>query len=176
MAERVGFTWDGTRIAEQESYGSDGRVHVVTWDYEPNTWRAAAQTQMCAMARSGLRVLVRCPTAHIGGRTPAPGMANWRPPPQVRQEHHNLSSGPRFTWNPMVGCSEISPGCGLPRFDGDAPGGCYAIRMAARLQKLSSYAGTVRRSESGQDQTGTVNAVPERPRQPLAWRTRRWCS
>jgi len=75
------------------------------------------------------------------------------------------------TWNPMVGCSKISPGCGLPRFDGDRPGGCYAIRMAARLQKLPSYTGTVHRTESGQDWTGTVNAVPERLRQPLSWRT-----
>nr|WP_223297408.1 DUF6531 domain-containing protein [Catenulispora acidiphila] len=43
VVERVGFTWDGTRLAEQESRGFDGRVDVLTWDYEPNTWRAAAQ-------------------------------------------------------------------------------------------------------------------------------------
>jgi protein gp37 len=34
-------------------------------------------------------------------------------------------------WNPVTGCDKISPGCGLPRFDGDATGGCYA-RPGAR--------------------------------------------
>jgi RHS repeat-associated protein len=45
VAERICFTWDGTRVAEQESLTSNGRVDVLTWDYEPNTWRAAAQRQ-----------------------------------------------------------------------------------------------------------------------------------
>jgi protein gp37 len=75
------------------------------------------------------------------------------------------------TWNPVVGCSKISPGCGLPRFEGDRSGGCYAIRMAARLQRLPSYADTVHRTESGQDWTGVVRSLPERLGQPLRWRS-----
>lgn len=40
------------------------------------------------------------------------------------------------TWNPTTGCDKVSPGCGLPRFDGDDTGGCYAMAMAARLKKM----------------------------------------
>ena len=40
------------------------------------------------------------------------------------------------TWNPTTGCDKISPGCGLPRFDGDLPGGCYALAMAKRLKAM----------------------------------------
>lgn len=31
------------------------------------------------------------------------------------------------TWNPVVGCSVLSPGCT----------NCYAMRMAARLERIS---------------------------------------
>jgi protein gp37 len=40
------------------------------------------------------------------------------------------------TWNPTTGCDKISPGCGLPRFDGDRSGGCYALAMARRLKAM----------------------------------------
>jgi protein gp37 len=40
------------------------------------------------------------------------------------------------TWNPTTGCDKISPGCGLPRFDDDASGGCYALAMARRLKAM----------------------------------------
>lgn len=40
------------------------------------------------------------------------------------------------TWNPTTGCDKISPGCGLPRFDGDDTGGCYALTMAKRLKGM----------------------------------------
>ena len=40
------------------------------------------------------------------------------------------------TWNPTTGCDKVSPGCGLPRFEGDDTGGCYAMAMAARLKKM----------------------------------------
>lgn len=39
-------------------------------------------------------------------------------------------------WNPSTGCDKVSPGCGLPRFDGDATGGCYALDMAKRLKAM----------------------------------------
>lgn len=40
------------------------------------------------------------------------------------------------TWNPTTGCDKISPGCGLPRWPGDAKGGCYAMTMAKRLKAM----------------------------------------
>jgi len=39
-------------------------------------------------------------------------------------------------WNPTTGCDKVSPGCGLPRFDGDDTGGCYAMAMAKRLKAM----------------------------------------
>lgn len=66
------------------------------------------------------------------------------------------------TWNPVIGCSKVSPGCDH----------CYAIRTAHRMQanpnpKVSApYAGT----ESGGDWTGRVNLVAERLELPLRWR------
>jgi protein gp37 len=41
-------------------------------------------------------------------------------------------------WNPTTGCDKISPGCGLPRFEGDDTGGCYALAMAKRLKGMGS--------------------------------------
>ena len=35
------------------------------------------------------------------------------------------------TWNPVVGCSIVSPGCT----------NCYAMRMAARLELMSAKLG-----------------------------------
>ena len=43
---------------------------------------------------------------------------------------------PGKTWNPVTGCDKVSPGCGMPRFDGDASGGCYAMAMAKRLKAM----------------------------------------
>lgn len=45
---------------------------------------------------------------------------------------------PGATWNPTTGCDKISPGCGLPRFDGDDTGGCYALALAKRLKAMGS--------------------------------------
>jgi protein gp37 len=42
------------------------------------------------------------------------------------------------TWNPVTGCDKVSPGCGLPRFDGDDTGGCYAMALAKRLKAMGS--------------------------------------
>lgn len=60
------------------------------------------------------------------------------------------------TWNPVVGCSRVSPGCDH----------CYAIRDGVRLQHLDAYAGTI----SDGDWTGTVRTLPERLDVPLRWR------
>lgn len=69
------------------------------------------------------------------------------------------------TWNPVIGCTKVSPGCDH----------CYAIRTAHRMQanpnpKVSAaYAGT----EEGGEWTGRVNLLGDRIYQPLRWRTPR---
>jgi protein gp37 len=73
------------------------------------------------------------------------------------------------TWNPIVGCSVVSPGCT----------NCYAMRMAARLeamatanrpkwtkahrngQMLAHYIGTTKLSKAGPVWTGKVAPAPE---------------
>ncbi len=41
--DRIRFTWDGPRLAEQTSSAADGTVITTTWDYDPGTFRPAAQ-------------------------------------------------------------------------------------------------------------------------------------
>lgn len=67
------------------------------------------------------------------------------------------------TWNPVVGCSKVSPGCD----------NCYAIGMSARIEAMAAgadrttpYEGIV---DDG-DWTGLVRTVPERLDQPLRWK------
>jgi len=66
------------------------------------------------------------------------------------------------TWNPIVGCSVISPGCTH----------CYAMRMAARLQKMNrtggsgsayvnAYDGTTIDTKAGAVWSGKVALAPE---------------
>lgn len=69
------------------------------------------------------------------------------------------------TWNPIIGCSMVSPGCT----------NCYAMRMAWRLQhnpKLNGrYAGIARKTEKGKAIfTGKVKVVKEVMRQPYRWK------
>jgi protein gp37 len=59
------------------------------------------------------------------------------------------------TWNPVTGCTKVSPGCD----------NCYAIRDGARLQHLPAYEGTIRDG----DWTGKINLVHDRLDQPLRW-------
>ena len=76
------------------------------------------------------------------------------------------------TWNPTTGCDKISPGCGLPRFDGDDTGGCYALALAKRLKAMGSAKyqndGDPRTSGPGFGLTVHPDAltVPLRPRRP----------
>jgi len=70
------------------------------------------------------------------------------------------------TWNPILGCDRVSPGCDS----------CYAITQA-RIRSANpnpkiaaAFAGTVERTEAGLDWTGRVNLLPERLTQPLRWR------
>jgi protein gp37 len=74
------------------------------------------------------------------------------------------------TWNPVVGCTRVSPGCGLAMFPGDQPGRCYAIGEANRHRNLPAYEGVVERTGHGLDWTGRVNCLPERLPIPFGWR------
>jgi len=66
------------------------------------------------------------------------------------------------TWNPIVGCTKVSPGCDH----------CYAIRTAHRMTAnpnplvSQAYEGT----EAGGEWTGKVNILADRLDQPLKWR------
>jgi RHS repeat-associated protein len=42
-ADETLFTWDGPCVAEQSTPAPDGTTKIVTWDYEPGTFRPAAQ-------------------------------------------------------------------------------------------------------------------------------------
>jgi protein gp37 len=66
------------------------------------------------------------------------------------------------TWNPLAGCSIVSPGCS----------NCYAMRMAARLQAMgmAKYAGTTRKSGKRHVWTGRVNVDKTALTAPLSWK------
>jgi protein gp37 len=84
------------------------------------------------------------------------------------------------TWNPIIGCSVVSPACT----------NCYAMQMAARLEKMaeshfevigrtaengpipnSHYLGTTEPSKAGPVWTGKVALAPEHIlTRPLRWR------
>lgn len=61
------------------------------------------------------------------------------------------------SWNPVVGCKLVSPGCD----------NCYAAREASgRLAHLPQYTGLAVNGEF----TGEIRTLPERLDQPLHWR------
>jgi protein gp37 len=66
------------------------------------------------------------------------------------------------TWNPIAGCTILSPGCT----------NCYAMRMAARLQAMgmAKYAGTTRKSSKRYVWTGRVNIDMKTLTAPLDWK------
>ncbi|HHH46726.1 MAG TPA: DUF5131 family protein [Thiotrichales bacterium] len=65
------------------------------------------------------------------------------------------------TWNPVAGCSVVSPGCT----------NCYAMRMAARLEAMGieKYAGTTRKSGRRAVWTGRINLDERALEIPLRW-------
>lgn len=65
-------------------------------------------------------------------------------------------------WNPIAGCSVISPGCT----------NCYAMKMAARLEAMGVpvYAGLTRKTKAGAVWTGEMRLVEKALTQPLRWR------
>lgn len=65
------------------------------------------------------------------------------------------------TWNPVRGCSIVSPGCT----------NCYAMRQAHRQSgKGKAYEGLTKLTKGGPVWTGNVRAVPELLDEPLGWR------
>ena len=68
------------------------------------------------------------------------------------------------TWNPVTGCSVVSPGCT----------NCYAMTLAGtRLRHIASRAGLTRDSKAGPVWTGEVRLNEEWLTQPLRWRAPR---
>ena len=69
------------------------------------------------------------------------------------------------TWNPVVGCTVVSPGCT----------NCYAMRLARRLEAMgqSKYAGTTRLSGGRPKWNGVVRVDEESLKLPFAWKTGR---
>jgi protein gp37 len=67
------------------------------------------------------------------------------------------------TWNPIAGCTLVSPGCM----------NCYAMRMAGRLQAMGTekYKNTTRKSGKRHVWTGRVNFDERSLTAPLTWRT-----
>jgi len=67
------------------------------------------------------------------------------------------------TWNPVVGCTPVSPGCRL----------CYAARTALRLGRmpaLSQYRGVARQDLIGRPAwSGLVRTVPAALQAPYRW-------
>lgn len=67
------------------------------------------------------------------------------------------------TWNPVAGCSILSPGCT----------NCYAMRMARRLDAMGQqkYAGTTRVSGGRAKWNGKINIDRNSLELPLKWKT-----
>jgi protein gp37 len=66
-------------------------------------------------------------------------------------------------WNPIAGCSVVSPGCT----------NCYAMRMAARIERMGvtrKYDGLTRPTKAGPVWTGQVRLDETTLREPLSWR------
>lgn len=70
------------------------------------------------------------------------------------------------TWNPLLGCERVSPGCD----------GCYAINTAViragnpNPKVAAAFAGLAERRDGRLDWTGRINLLPDRLAQPMHWR------
>lgn len=69
------------------------------------------------------------------------------------------------TWNPVVGCNVISPGCT----------NCYAMRMARRLEAMGQpkYIGTTRMSGGRPKWNGVIRVDKDSLKLPATWRAGR---
>lgn len=74
----------------------------------------------------------------------------------------------RSDWNPIRGCTRISPGCGGP----GPHGGCYAEAMAGRFSDPGQWGHTyAERTSAGGRWTGKVEIQWDRLNLPLRWQT-----
>ena len=65
------------------------------------------------------------------------------------------------TWNPVRGCSLVSPGCV----------NCYAMKFAHRFNRPGGpYEGLTKATSAGPQWTGNVQLVESALREPLSWR------
>lgn len=69
------------------------------------------------------------------------------------------------TWNPVVGCTVLSPGCT----------NCYAMRLARRLEAMGQpkYVGTTRLSGGRAKWNGVIRTDEEALKIPATWKTGR---
>jgi protein gp37 len=66
------------------------------------------------------------------------------------------------TWNPVRGCSVISPGCT----------NCYAMKQAHRFSgEGRAYFGLTKQTKAGPQWTGQIRCVDSALEEPLRWRT-----
>ena len=66
------------------------------------------------------------------------------------------------TWNPVRGCSVVSPGCAH----------CYAMKQAHRFSGPGkAYAGLTKLTSAGPQWTGQVRLIKDALPEPLRWRT-----
>lgn len=73
----------------------------------------------------------------------------------------------RHDWNPLRGCSRVSPGCGGP----GPHGGCYAEAMAARFSDPGQWGHGFATRVNGRGRwTGKVELQEDRLTLPLRWR------
>ena len=64
-------------------------------------------------------------------------------------------------WNPVRGCSRVSPGCEK----------CYAERMAHRFSKKGlPYEGLTKKTSKGPRWSGKIKLVTQDLRKPLSWK------
>lgn len=74
---------------------------------------------------------------------------------------HSLIEWTDATWNPITGCSVVSPGCT----------NCYAMKLAGtRLKHHESRAGLTRDSKAGPVWTGEVRLNKQWLHQPIDWK------
>jgi protein gp37 len=114
-----------------------------------------------------------------GPRLPNPGLS--RQPPAVprackardreivetEMTQSKIEWCDRSDWNPLRGCTRVSPGCGGP----GPHGGCYAEAIAARFSDPGQpFHGFAERTQSGPRWTGKVELIEERLTAPLRWR------
>jgi len=75
--------------------------------------------------------------------------------------HPDGSVTPGRTWNPVRGCSVISPGCH----------NCYAMKMAHRFSGDGKpYAGLTKQTKAGPQWTGKIATIESALLEPLSWR------